>query len=274
MQNSYKQHFKKIKQNKTTGSPAKKVKIKPQQGNKISTEEQIRQTFLKNAQFARKQKRKQQSIPWKLISGLFLFTLMAGYGAYNPAAVDQLISKVEITFIGSTYAQSEKNQAKNTLTKVNSQAKTSPTVDKTNSAQVGGDNTWTLKELSYFSKLEERKNELDSREQELAKLEEELHKQKKEIEGRIVELQKIRNQISTILKDKVAVDQQKVNKLVDVYSNMKPQNAAKIFGDIDENLAIEILAKMKKKNAAEILNLLDAKKAQTLSEKFAGYQRR
>ena len=53
---------------------------------------------------------------------------------------------------------------------------------------------------------------------------------------------------------------------------MKPQSAAKVFEEIDEDLAVEVLGKMKKKQMAEILNLLKPDKAQRLSERFAGYK--
>jgi flagellar motility protein MotE (MotC chaperone) len=55
---------------------------------------------------------------------------------------------------------------------------------------------------------------------------------------------------------------------------MKPQQAAKVFETIDEDLAVEVLTKMKKKSAADILNLLKADRAQSLSEKYAGYKRK
>ena len=115
--------------------------------------------------------------------------------------------------------------------------------------------------MSYLSKLQDRKNELDRREENLAKLEEELHKQKLRSK---VELKKkltlIRDEISRVLKDRVNVDQEKVDKLVDFYSNMKAQNAAQVIAEIDEDLAVEILGKKKKEKCREILNLIEAKR--------------
>jgi flagellar motility protein MotE (MotC chaperone) len=60
--------------------------------------------------------------------------------------------------------------------------------------------------------------------------------------------------------------------LVQVYSNMKPNQAAKVFETMDEDLVIEILGRMKKKNAADILNLVKVDKAQKFSERYAGYR--
>jgi flagellar motility protein MotE (MotC chaperone) len=132
---------------------------------------------------------------------------------------------------------------------------------------------WTPEELSFFNKLNDRKKELDLREAELNKLEEELQKQKAALDEKIKQLETMRVQISQTLKTRVANDQQKVDKLVDFYSTMKPQQAAKVIETLNEDLAVEVLDKMKKKNAAEIMNALDAKKARRLSELLTGYQR-
>lgn len=132
---------------------------------------------------------------------------------------------------------------------------------------------WSEEEMSFFKKLNERKQELDQRESELAKMEEELQKQKAELDEKIKQLESMRLQISQTLKTRVANDQEKVDKLVQFYSTMKPQQAAKVIETINEDLAVEVLDKMKKKNAAEIMNMMDAKKARKLSELLTGYQR-
>ncbi|WP_221932208.1 MotE family protein [Ectopseudomonas mendocina] len=95
-----------------------------------------------------------------------------------------------------------------------------------------------------------------------------------ELEKRLKELEEMRSKISGILEDRVKADDEKVDTLVQMYTNMKPPQAAKVFETMDEDLAIEILGRMKKKNAADIMNLLKPEKAQILSEMFAGYKRR
>lgn len=132
---------------------------------------------------------------------------------------------------------------------------------------------WTPEELSVFKKLNDRKAELDRRESEIVKLEEELQKQQKGIEDKIKQLEDMRKQISETLKGRVEQDQEKVAKLVDVYSNMKPSQASKVIESLNEDLAVSILEKMKKKNAAEILNTMAAPKAKKLSEMLTGYRR-
>jgi flagellar motility protein MotE (MotC chaperone) len=133
---------------------------------------------------------------------------------------------------------------------------------------------WTDEEIALFKNLDERKKTLDGKEAELAKLDEELQKQKKELDDRLKALDQMRQKIAAQLEERVQTDQDKVDKLVALYSNMKPQSAAKVLQDLNEELVVDILGKMKQKNAAEIMNLLAPEKAQRLSEKFAGYKRR
>jgi len=75
-----------------------------------------------------------------------------------------------------------------------------------------------------------------------------------------------------MLQDRVKTDATKIENLVQIYSNMKPNQAAKVFETMDEDLVIEILAKMKKKTAADVLNLMKAEKAQLFAERYAGYR--
>jgi flagellar motility protein MotE (MotC chaperone) len=108
----------------------------------------------------------------------------------------------------------------------------------------------------------------------LNRIENELTAQKEELEKRMKELEKTRSNISSVLEEKVKADDQKIDTLVQMYSTMKPQQAAKVFETLDEDLSVEIISRMKKKNAAEILNLLKPEKAQMFSEKFAGYKKK
>lgn len=132
---------------------------------------------------------------------------------------------------------------------------------------------WTPEELSFFNKLNDRKKQLDLREAELNKLEEELQKQKLALDDKIKQLDHTRDEISATLKTRVATDQAKIDKLVEFYSTMKPQQAAKVIESLNEDLAVNVLDKMKKKNAAEVLNVMDAKKARRFSELLTGYER-
>ena len=128
-------------------------------------------------------------------------------------------------------------------------------------------------EADYLFKLAERNKQLDQREDDLKKLESEIAKQKEELDSKLKKLEETRQKISTALEEKIKADDSKVETLVQMYSNMKAQQAAKVFETLDEELVIEILGRMKKKSAADILNLIKPEKAQIFAERYVGYRR-
>jgi len=268
----YGQFFKAAREAKNTspdmGSPKKMLK------KKISLENAV----------PKQRKRKAGPAPLFPIITLGVGLTLAIWASVDRSILENIVSSVEVrvlTLAGaedkapatkgkdSSSGDAAKNDPKASTKQEKSASAESPGV-KTNS---GENKVWTAEQVSLFNKLDERKKSLDQREAELNKLEEELQQQKVMLEKRLKELDELRTRISNRLDEKVKIDQEKVDKLVEVYSNMKAQNAAKIIEDINEDLAIEILSKMKKKSAADILNLLKPEKAQKISEKFAGYKR-
>lgn len=217
-----------------------------------------------------KRKTKRPPVPWKAVAGLVASLIVAGLYIADPEGVESLISRVEISAVGQAGAESAKPPAEKAAEGGEKAAAKEGEASPDKGQEAKGA---VSEDLSHFEKLKQRKLELDMREKELAELEEELQKQKVELDKRIAQLEQTRGQIAQILKDRVDVDQEKVNKLVDLYSNMKPKQAADVIGSINEDLAVEVLAKMKKKNAAEIMNLLPPEKARVLSEKYTGYRR-
>ena len=265
MKNQYQEHFKKLSKQKD--KPSSRLAL-------------LKQKTKKNNSLAkRKRKKNKFEMKWSIIVLLLIMSTISGAYVYNENVFEGYIRKIKFNF-GTQAGAVDKEKPKSTKGEENSSAtKGNKAEDNAGEKNKNGDlnaaslRNWTDEELSHFSKLKVRKLQLDKREEQLGKLEEELHKQKLEIEGRIKKLEKLRGQISRVLKERVDVDQAKVKKLVEFYSNMKPQQAAKIIETIDEDLAVEILGQMKKKNAASIMNLLNSGKAQILSEKFAGYKR-
>lgn len=127
-------------------------------------------------------------------------------------------------------------------------------------------------DADYLFKLAERKKTLDQREEDLNKMAAEIEKQKLEIVQQVKKIEETRAKISSVLEEKIKTDDAKVDTLVQMYSNMKPQQVAKVFETLDEDLVIEILSRMKKKVAGDILNLVKPEKAQIFAERFAGYR--
>lgn len=278
----------------------------------MTPEQQVLRHLAQQANNNKKQKRSRRRPPPFFALVLLGVSLLAGtVGILSPNAFDSAeafdstlasmnipirlasLPKVNIGFLGHAFG-AEKEAVKDTAKVATPAAdkKTEPAKKSAGTAETAGDKQpaeaaagatkvaeanpdlkqWTSEEMSFFKRLNDRKLELDRREAELAKLEEELQKQRVGIEEKIKQLEKTRAEISATLKGRVEQDQEKVAKLVDVYSNMKPQSASKVIESLNEDLAVTILDKMKKKNAAEILNTMSSAKAKRLSEMLTGYR--
>lgn len=194
--------------------------------------------------------------PLKPIISCTVFFLLAISANFYQKEILDFVEKVEISPMPSSSAQDKVEKKE---TKKNKTSK--------NKVRTG----WTPEEISLFEGLEKRKLELDAREKQLNELQSELESQKKDLEEKLSRLNDIRGKISSELEEQIDMDEAKIKKLVEVYSGMKPQSAAIVFEEIDEDLAVKILGNMKKNNAANILNLLKPEKAKRLSEKYAGY---
>ncbi len=227
----------------------------------------------------KKQKAKKNSLVGPLVALIGFAGALSLYLNYDQ--IEVFISKIEVQWLGTAEASTDEKPANSTEGKEKSTAAKGEKEEKSAGASTekekpagAAESDVSEEEISHYTKLNERKKELDQREEELNELEKELHQQKGEVEARIKKLEELRMQIAQVLKEKVQVDEEKVNRLVEFYSNMKPQQAAQIMANLNEDLTVEIIGKMKKKNAADIMNLLKPEKAQSLTEMFAGYKRK
>ena len=243
MNKGYDQYFKQVKKNSNTSSQ------KPLQ----------RPSTFKNKSNHPKATKAKRNFP--MIQ--FIVFLFCGCGLFlaieNYDQLEAALDKVEFS-LGTAYAA---EGPKTELPSIMPAVAVSESVKPVAAA---------IDENDYLFQLNERKKSLDVREDDLNKKSAEIDKQKLELEQKLKDLEESRQKISALLQDRIKADSSKVDTLVQVYSNMKPQQAAKIFETMDEDLVIEILSRMKKKNAADILNLVKTDKAQVLAEKYTGYR--
>lgn len=263
MKNGYDQFFKNARQvaDQQSGTKARKKPTSATQLKLNLESENVEAELRRRMKMAPIRKRKKAQVPWKMIGISFAGFVICIFGFQNYEAVEDFIKRVEIQVYGNAMAQSTPTApAAKPAVKAEEKKPAAPTMSSV--------------DVDHLKKLNERKKQLDAREEELNRLESELQTQKVELDKRLKDLEDMRSKISMMLEQRVKADDQKVDTLVQMYSNMKAPQAAKVFETMDEDLAIEILGRMKKKNAADIMNLLPAEKAQTLSEMFAGYKRR
>ncbi|GEM_PF-2536974 len=131
-----------------------------------------------------------------------------------------------------------------------------------------------------FNGLEQKRVSIAKAEAKLKKMKKSLEVFKGDLDDKLDSLSKLKKQIETDLanieKKKTAKQQQKqaafeakMDRLVKMYSGMKPRNAAKIVDQLDLEVAKEIFSRMRETSAAQILAYVNSEKAAKISERIA-----
>lgn len=112
-----------------------------------------------------------------------------------------------------------------------------------------------------YAKLDDAKSKLDTREMKLKTLE-------MEVDKKIAAMQQLRNELVKLLDRKKVTEGERIGELSKIYEKMKPQKAAILIKELDDQLAVDLLLGIKKKIAGKILDNLDPEKATELSNAF------
>lgn len=119
---------------------------------------------------------------------------------------------------------------------------------------------------------EDREQALNAREQALDRKEAELKALELELDGKLENLKALEVRMQKLIDSAGAIQEEKMAHLVDVYSNMKPKQAAQVLETLEESIAVRILAGMSGRKAGEILSSVRADRAAFLSEALTRLQ--
>ena len=246
--NNYQKHFQKLKNQKLNEQKNKKTK---------------KMSFGYQSGKARKENPYLQFLG---LASLLAFCLSL-YGYLYPENIEKM-SQVRLSVFSKSLAadKEEKAISKDPALEKSADSSTSKAPDDSKKSKAAVE-----KNVSHVEQLLEKEKELVEREKKVKELEEKLQQVQVEMESKMAELDQARRDIASRLESRVVEEEENIDKLVGVYSNMKPQSAAMVLSRLDEGLAIAILKKMKKQDAGNILNFLDAQKAKVLTEKYSGY---
>lgn len=119
----------------------------------------------------------------------------------------------------------------------------------------------------------DEKQILYDREQRIAKKEKELEAKEKDLKAleatvsaSLNEIEAEQKRLTQLINELKNEQDKQLQHLIDVYSNMKAQQAGMVLQTLDENIAVRILAGMKGRKAGEVLSFVEPKKAAKLSE--------
>lgn len=124
-------------------------------------------------------------------------------------------------------------------------------------------------EIRLLQELAARRKTLNKREKQLDQREVLLKAAKQKLVEKQEELKKIKLDIKSLLDLKNKEELQRINRLVSIYSNMKPKDAATIFNELDMGVLLDVMQTMKERKIAPIIAAMNAKRARQLTQQLA-----
>jgi len=93
-----------------------------------------------------------------------------------------------------------------------------------------------------------------------------------ELDAKLKNLRELELKMQTLIDSASNIRDERMQHLIDVYSNMKPKQAAQVLGTLEESIAVRILAGMSGRKAGEILSSVQPNRAAKLSEALTRLQ--
>ena len=138
---------------------------------------------------------------------------------------------------------------------------------------VGDPNRFSEREIQLLQELAERRHVLESRERELEEREALLKAAEQRLVEKQNELNTTKTEIMSLLKQQDDQEQAKTKQLVAIYENMKPQDAANIFNDLEMPVLIQVIKNMKERKVAPVIASMSTEKARALTKELADQQK-
>jgi flagellar motility protein MotE (MotC chaperone) len=126
-----------------------------------------------------------------------------------------------------------------------------------------------LSEQVLLQRLSQRRAELDQREQQLGLREATIAAAEKQMAARADELKRLQQEISALQQQKQAAQGDEIAGIVQMYSTMKPQEAAGIFDGLDMAVLFRVAKAMDPRKMSAILAKMNPGKAQELTIRIA-----
>lgn len=114
--------------------------------------------------------------------------------------------------------------------------------------------------------------DLSARQLALDKKEAELRTLERELDEKLTNLRELEIKMQKLIDSAGTIQDEKMVHLIDVYSNMKPKQAAQVLETLEEPIAVRILAGMSGRKAGEILSSVRPDRAAKLSEALTRLQ--
>ena len=124
-------------------------------------------------------------------------------------------------------------------------------------------------ELRIIQSLSQRRTELDARDADLASMLPLLAAAEQKLDARVQALETVKGEVEQLLGQVDEREKAELDRLVAVYSAMRPRDAARVFGTLDDSVRLPVAAAMRPRSLAAVMAQMEPAAARDLTEKLA-----
>ncbi|MGV8928350.1 MAG: MotE family protein [Brevundimonas sp.] len=124
-------------------------------------------------------------------------------------------------------------------------------------------------ELRILQSLSSRRTELDARDSDLASMLPLLATAEQKLDARVAALEAVKNEVRVLLGQVSEQEKAENDRLVAVYSAMRPRDAARVFATLDDDVRLPVAAAMRPRSLAAVMAQMEPAAARVLTEKLA-----
>ena len=124
-------------------------------------------------------------------------------------------------------------------------------------------------ELRILQSLSGRRTELDARDADLAAMLPLMATAEQKLDAKVAALEAVKAEVQVLLGQVSEQEKAENDRMVAVYSAMRPKDAARVFATLDDDVRLPVAAAMRPRSLAAILAQMDPAAARVLTEKLA-----
>ncbi|HZW16140.1 MAG TPA: hypothetical protein VFF66_07785 [Brevundimonas sp.] len=125
-------------------------------------------------------------------------------------------------------------------------------------------------ELRIIQSLSARRTELDARDADFASMLPLMAAAEQKLDAKVAALAEVKAEVQALLGQVGEREQAEVDRLVAVYSAMRPRDAAPVFTTLDDDVRLPVAAAMRPRALAAVMAQMEPAAARELTEKLAG----
>lgn len=124
-------------------------------------------------------------------------------------------------------------------------------------------------ELRIIQSLSARRTELDARDADLAAMLPLMTAAEQKLDAKVKALEDVKAEVQQLLGQVGEREKAEIDRLVAVYSAMRPREAARVFATLDDDVRLPVAAAMRPRSLAAVMAQMDPAAARVLTEKLA-----